>query len=68
VIAEMDRHFLSVGTGHRGKRLSFDVAYQFGYGPKRTVSGSAISAAGQSADGDYEFISHAIAVSVGWHF
>jgi long-chain fatty acid transport protein len=68
LVADLDRHFFSVGTGMKGKRLSFDVAYQFGYGPSRTVSGSAPSPAGQSADGDYSFISHAISASVGWHF
>jgi long-chain fatty acid transport protein len=68
LVADQDRHFFSVGTGCRGKRMSFDVAYQFGYGPERTVSGSAPSATGQTADGDYGFISHAISVSVGWHF
>ena len=66
--ADLDRHFLSLGTGYRGKRWDMDIAYQFGYGPPRTVSGSAPSAVGQTADGSYEFISHAIAVSVGLHF
>jgi long-chain fatty acid transport protein len=68
LVADLDRHFFSVGTGHKGKRFDFDFAYQFGYGPTRTVSGSAISPAGQSADGDYEFISHALLLTVGWHF
>jgi long-chain fatty acid transport protein len=63
LVADLDRHFLSVGVGRKGKNLDFDIAYQFGYGPKRTVSGS-----GGPQDGDYSFISHAIAVSVGWHF
>ena len=69
LVADMDRHFFSVGTGHKGKQFDFDVAYQFGYGPTRTVSGSASSVPGnQNADGDYSFISHAVLVSVGWHF
>jgi long-chain fatty acid transport protein len=68
LVADLDRHFLSVGVGHRGERFDFDVAYQFGYGPARRVSGSALSATGQSADGTYDFISHALAVSVSWHF
>jgi long-chain fatty acid transport protein len=67
-IADLDRHFLSIGTGYKGRRFDFDIAYQFGYGPTRTVAGSAPSAAGQTADGQYDFISHAVAVSVGWHF
>jgi long-chain fatty acid transport protein len=68
LVADQDRHFFGVGLGFKGKQLSFDVAYQFGYGPDRTVTGSAVSAAGQSADGTYGFISHAVALSVGWHF
>jgi long-chain fatty acid transport protein len=70
--ADMDRHFLSIGTGRKGKHLDFDVMYQFGYGPPRTVTGSTPSTvgqiAGQTADGTYEFISHAILISAGWHF
>jgi long-chain fatty acid transport protein len=68
VVPDLDRHFWSVGVGRRGKRYDFDVAYQFGYGPTRTVSGSAPSPAGQSADGKYEFFSHAVSVSVGARF
>jgi len=68
LVGDLDRHFFSIGTGFKGERLDFDVAYQFGYGPERTVSGSALSGAGQSADGRYEFLSHAIALSFSWHF
>src|SRR5439155_10168116 len=68
LVADLDRHFFSIGTGFKGERFNFDVAYQFGYGPPRTVTGSASSAARQTADGRYEFISHAIALTLGWHF
>ena len=68
LVADLDRHFVSLGVGHRGERFDFDVAYQFGYGPERQVTGSAYSGAGQNADGKYDFISHALAVSVSWHF
>ena len=64
LITDLDRHFFSVGTGYRGKHLDFDIAYQFGYGPDRTVVGSVNPA----ADGTYSFLSQAIALSVGWHF
>ncbi|HUA67216.1 MAG TPA: outer membrane protein transport protein, partial [Candidatus Saccharimonadales bacterium] len=63
---DLDRHFFSIGTGFKGKRYDFDVAYQFGYGPTRTVSGAVGSSA--PANGEYNFISHAIAVSVEMHF
>ncbi len=68
LVGDLDRHFFSVGTGFKGKRFDFDVACQFGYGPTRTVTGSAPSATGQTANGDYQFLSQAVCVSVGWHF
>ncbi len=68
LVADLDRHFWSIGTGRKWERLTMDVAYQFGYGPTRTVSGSAPSGAGQSADGDFEFLSHAVMLSVGFQF
>jgi hypothetical protein len=69
----MDRYFLSAGAGYKGKRFSLDVAYQFGYGPTHTVTGSTPSStpglfAGQSADGSYGFLSHAVIATVGVHF
>ena len=66
-VADMDKYFFSIGTGYKWKHFDVDVAYQFGYGT-RTVSGSDPSAANQSADGNYEFISHAVIASAGWHF
>jgi len=73
LVADMDRYFFSVGAGHKGKRFDFDIAYQFGYGPTHTVTGSNPSSqpglnAGQTADGKYDFISHAVLVTVGLHF
>jgi long-chain fatty acid transport protein len=71
--ADMDRYFLSAGAGYKGKRFSLDVAYQFGYGPTHTVSGSTspsspAATSGQSADGSYGFISHAVIATLGVHF
>jgi len=71
--ADLDRHFFSVGTGFKGKRFDFDVAYQLGYGPAHTVSGSSPSSlagviSNQNADGTYDFISHAVMLTVGMHF
>ena len=71
--ADLDRHFISAGVGYRGKRFDFDVAYQFGYGPAHTVTGSQPSSTvtqvtGQRADGTYDFISHAVVLTVGMHF
>ena len=71
--ADLDRHFFSAGVGLKGKHLDFDLAYQFGYGPARTVSKSVPSSTpgrftGQNADGTYDFISHTVALTVGMHF
>lgn len=71
--ADLDRHFFSLGAGFKGRRYNFDVAYQFGYGPARTVTGSTPSStpaqfAGQSADGVYEFVSHAVMLTWGVNF
>jgi long-chain fatty acid transport protein len=71
--ADMDRYFLSAGAGYKGKHFNFDIAYQFGYGPAHTVTGSQPSSTpavstGQTANGNYDFISHAVSVSVGWRF
>ena len=68
LVADLDRHFWSLGTGFKGERFDFYIAYQFGYGPTRTVTGSAPSATGQTADGRYEFFSHAVLLTAGWHF
>jgi len=74
--ADLDRYFFSVGAGHKGKRFDFDIAYQFGYGPTHTVTGSTQSSSPalyaspnpHPADGNYDFISHAVLVTVGLHF
>jgi long-chain fatty acid transport protein len=71
--ADLDRHFFSVGGGYKGKRFSYDLTYQFGYGPPRTVTGSTPSSTparfvGQRADGTYDFISHALFLTVGMRF
>lgn len=71
--ADLDRHFFSLGVGFTGKVFNFDLAYQFGYGPDHTVTGSQPSTkpsnfSGETADGTYQFISQAVSVSVGMKF
>jgi long-chain fatty acid transport protein len=71
--ADLDRHFFNVGAGYKGARFDCDIAYQFGYGPAHTVTGSTPSSisgtiAGQNANGTYDFISQAVFVTVGMHF
>ncbi|EEF59467.1 OmpP1/FadL family transporter [Pedosphaera parvula] len=68
-IPDSDRHVFSIGVGKTYSKFSWDASYQFAYGPTRTVTGSAPSFPfGQSADGKYEYISHALLVSLGYHF
>ncbi len=71
LVADLDRQFLSIGAGHKGKHFNFDLAYQFGFSLARTVNGSASSGFApplESADGRYQFFSHAVFATAGWHF
>lgn len=73
LIADVDRHFMTLGAGRKGKRYDFDFAYQFGYGPDHEVVGSTPSSSTgffipQTADGKYGFISHAVLMTVGIRF
>ena len=68
LVADLDRHFVSFGGGYKHGRLSVDLAYQLGYGPTRTVTGNPVNSSGQSANGEYDFLSHALLLSMGWHF
>jgi long-chain fatty acid transport protein len=68
LVPDQDRQFVTVGAGYRGKHFELDAAYEFGFSSSRTVQGSPVSAVGQTADGRYEYISHALAISAGWHF
>jgi long-chain fatty acid transport protein len=67
LVADVDRHFVSVGLGHRGKRWDWDLAYQFGYGA-HTVTDSAASATGQTTDGRWQYLSHAFEATIGLRF
>jgi long-chain fatty acid transport protein len=60
IVPDSNRHIFSVGLGKHWKNWDFDVAYQFAHGPTRTVSGL--------ASGSYQFDSHAISISAGYHF
>jgi long-chain fatty acid transport protein len=62
IIPDSNRHIFSVGVGKRYKRMSWDATYQLSYGPERTISGE------PGINGTYQFISHALAVSMGYHF
>jgi long-chain fatty acid transport protein len=63
VIPDSDRYVFTVGFGRSGKHLSWDIAYQFGYGPTRTINTVA-----SLGGGDYTYYSHDISISVGYKF
>lgn len=68
LIPDSDLHLGSLGFGHHGERWDWAVAYHFGYNPGRTVTGSALSATGQTADGKYEILNHAFNVAASYKF
>jgi long-chain fatty acid transport protein len=68
LIPDSNLHLGSVGFGHHGERWDWALAYHFGYNPGRTVTGSAPSVAGQSADGTYEVFNHAINLAATFKF
>jgi long-chain fatty acid transport protein len=69
LIPDSDRHIWSVGLGGNLRKLTWDVTYQLAWGPSRNVTGSTPDPNTlQSANGTYEFISHAILISIGYKF
>lgn len=57
-------HLGSVGFGHRGDDWSWALGYHFAYNGGRTVTGNLPSAAGETADGEWETFNHAVNVSL----
>ncbi len=68
LIPDSDRHIFSIGIGRKypNSRWSWDFAYQFAYGPERTVNNQ--PAVAHPENGSYEFISHALSLSLGYSF
>ena len=62
LIPDSNRHIISVGIGQELERLSWQVAYQYAYGPHRKIEN------GTLADGVYRFQSDAVTFSVGYKF
>lgn len=61
-IPDSNRHIFSAGIGQKYDHLSWNIAYQFTFGPSRTIN------QGTAADGVYQFDSHAITLTFGYHF
>lgn len=62
-------HLGSIGFGHKGERYSWAVGYHFAYNGGRDVSGNgAVSLLGETANGEYRTLNHAINVSARYSF
>jgi len=61
-IPDSTRHVFSVGFGQGYEHFNWNLAYQYTYGPARTI------AQGTIADGTYRFDSHALTLSLGYNF
>ncbi len=69
LIPDSNRHIFSAGVGYKSDAWSVNLAYQYAHGPERTISQSVSSSLiGESANGKYEFNSHAISLDVGIAF
>lgn len=66
-VPDMPFHVFSIGAGYAWQGWRIDGAYQFGYG-QRDVSGAPVTLAGESVDGDYEYKSHALQLTLGYAF
>jgi long-chain fatty acid transport protein len=65
VVPDSDRHIFSVGIGKTYDKFRWDVAYQFLWGPTRTVSNDGTFPVD---NGNYEFFGHAITFNIGYRF
>ncbi len=61
-IPDSNRHIFSAGLGQRYEHFNWYLAYQYSYGPRRTIAQNTV------ADGDYRFDSHAVTLSLGYDF
>jgi long-chain fatty acid transport protein len=66
LVPDSDRYLFSLGVGQKFAHLSWNAAYQVGYGPSRTISGDA--QAGGAYNGAYDFFSNALSLNLGYHF
>lgn len=66
---DSDLHLGSIGFGHRGERFGWSLGYHFAYNSGRRVSGSVSpSLLGETADGVYKTLNHALNLSCHYSF
>ncbi len=61
-IPDSNRHIFTAGVGQHYTHLSWNLAYQYTYGPSRNVN------QGTVADGVYRFDSHAVSLTLGYDY
>lgn len=66
VVADADRHWITLGIGHRGESWSWDAAYQYAFSD-RTVSG-AVGPTGPLVNGEYKSRFHSLSISARYEF
>ncbi|MCE9611592.1 MAG: outer membrane protein transport protein [Chthoniobacter sp.] len=62
IVPDSNRHVLSAGFGQKRDRFNWNIAYQWAYGPTRTIN------QGTSADGRYRAQGNAINLTFGYDF
>jgi long-chain fatty acid transport protein len=68
IVPDSDRHIFSVGLGRTYRSgWTWDIAYQYSWGPSRTINNPAGSP-NFVANGTYEFTAHAISIAIGKNF
>ena len=67
--SDADLHLGSIGLKSKGERFDWMVGYHFAYNSGRQVTGNQqFSLAGDSADGRYEILNHAINLGIQFNF
>jgi long-chain fatty acid transport protein len=61
-VPDGDRHIVSAGIGRRGKHFDWDIGYQYSVTGYRTIDNDG------PADGLWKLQSHAVVLTIGYHF
>lgn len=67
-VPDSNRSFYSLGVGYKSTRVSVDLAWHYGDGGHRRVTGSPASLIGATADGTYDNSINAISLSAAYRF
>jgi long-chain fatty acid transport protein len=67
-VPDTNLHGFTVGVAYHAERWRVALAVGFAYGEDHTVTGSAASPIGQTADGKYEFTGEAVSLAVTYSF